>query len=210
MTVMIELDRLEGHPGNANAMPRGLFEKLVRHIRESGEYPPLIVRRLAQVDGAEDSKSTSQQINRSTARYQILDGHHRAQALRRLGYERARCEVWEVSDERAALLLLTLNRLQGRDDPQRRGALLGELARSVDVEQLSRLVPDEGEQIRRLMALNEAAPRPIAPALPVMDGMPQAVTFFVSEGQRVRLFERLSAVCRDRSEALVRVLGLDG
>lgn len=192
---MIDLNQLDAHPGNANRMTEATLEKLAAHVKQSGDYPPLIVRRIGD------------QVGDHPHRYQILDGHHRALALRRLGYQTARCEVWEVDDQRAELLLLTLNRLQGQDDPQLRGALLEKVSQSMGMEELARWVPEESERIGRLIELNRAPP-PLAEP-PALEHMPQAVTFFLNQAQRMRLFERLAAVCRDRSSALVQLLGLE-
>ena len=189
----ITLDHLVDHPDNANRMPPALVEKLARHIAESGDYPPLIVRRISD--------------NEDEPRYQILDGHHRVRALRKLGYEAARCEVWEVDDERATLLLLTLNRLEGADDPQRRGALLKRLSDSVGVKELSRLVPEDPTRLRKLIEASAAPPPPVEP--PDVESMPQAVTFFLTAPQRRHLLKRLKPVAKDRSEALITLLALD-
>jgi len=187
----IALDDLESHPENANRMPEDLLEKLVEHIRQSGQYPPLIVR--PHPSGG--------------AKYQVLDGHHRLEALRRLGHVEARCEVWDVDDERARLLLLTLNRLEGRDDPERRGALLRRLAEEMDAKELAFSVPDDAAAIEKLMRLTDPPPPPAPP--PDVEAMPHAVTFFLTGPQRRSLFARLNEVARDRSEALVRILQLD-
>lgn len=189
----IPLDQLVDHPDNANRMPPALMEKLTRHIADSGDYPPLIVR---DISTSQDEK-----------RYQILDGHHRARALRELGHTEARCEVWDVDDERAALLLLTLNRLEGVDDPQRRGLLLKRLADSVGVKELSKLVPEDPGRLRKLIEASEAPPPPVEPL--DVEAMPQAVTFFLTAPQRRRLLKRLKPVAEDRSEALVSLLALD-
>src|SRR5262245_40077038 len=109
---MIALDQLDDHPENANRMTPDALAKLRLHISRTGNYPPLIVRRSPAC----------------ADRHQILDGHHRAKALRELGHTSAQCAVWDVQDDRrAAMLLLTLNRLHGEDDPRRRGTLLAKL-----------------------------------------------------------------------------------
>src|SRR5262245_14781034 len=134
----IPLDQLDSHPDNANVMPAALFRKLVRHIETGGRYPPLIVR--PAPDSSDVVQNVSHDVSHDhhrTPRYQILDGHHRAKALRQLGRESAECMVWDVDDEQADLLLLTLNRLHGEDDPQRRGALLERAARSLDLKSLA-------------------------------------------------------------------------
>src|SRR5688572_19461091 len=108
---MIPLDDLLPHPLNANTMPEDLKAKLRAHIKRTGRYPYLVVRPHPQ----------------ETAKYQVLDGHHRVGVLRDLGHTEARCDVWDVTDREAKLLLATLNRLQGQDVPIRRAELIHEL-----------------------------------------------------------------------------------
>jgi ParB-like chromosome segregation protein Spo0J len=185
---LIALKHLHAHAGNANRMPAELFAKLVSHIKRWGDYPPLIVR--AHPDIADE--------------YQILDGHHRAEALRELGESFANCEVWDADDERATLLLLTLNRLHGEDDPQKRGALFAELARTVALEEVAKLVPDDAERLSQLMRLTcepVAMPQPVA-----LEQMPEAVTFFLLPAQRRKVLDRLASFSRDRNEALLTAL----
>ena len=97
-------------------------------------------------------------------RYQVLNGHHRLEVLRRLGRTTARCEVWEVDEREALLLLATLNRLEGRDDPMRRAALVAELAGTAgeDVAALAKFLPEDRAALERALALGrEALPRPV-------------------------------------------------
>lgn len=186
----IALDLLDDHPDNANRMGEELLAKLVAHIRDNGKYPPLIVRPHPQHAG----------------RYQILDGHHRAKALHQLGRTEACCEIWDVDDGQTDLLLLTLNRLCGEDDPYRRGALLKRVATLCDLKELAAKLPEDVQRIRKLIETTLAPPSPLPP--PDLASMPQAVTFFLTAPQRDRLFDRLKAVARDRSEALVALLEL--
>lgn len=188
----IPLDLLDNHPDNANRMGDDLLGKLVAHIRDTGNYPPLIVRPHPQHAG----------------RYQILDGHHRVKALHKLGRTEARCEIWEVDEAKSDLLLLTLNRLCGVDDPYRRGALLKRLADLTDLSELASKLPEDVHKIRKLIEATQAPPSPAPP--PNLDSMPHAVTFFLTRPQRDRLFERLKSVARDRSQALIEILELSG
>ncbi len=186
----IALDLLDDHPDNANRMGEDLLAKLVAHIRDTGNYPPLIIRPHPQHAG----------------RYQILDGHHRAKALHQLGRTEACCEIWDVDEAQTDLLLLTLNRLCGEDDPYRRGALLTRVAKLCGLKELAAKLPEDVQRIRKLIEATQAPPSPLPP--PDLASMPQAVTFFLTAGQRDRLFDRLKAVARDRSEALVVLLEL--
>lgn len=187
----IVLDKLVNHPDNANRMPPPLLEKLAEHIQQTGQYPPLIVR--VHPD-REDH-------------YQILDGQHRAEVLRQLGHTTARCDVWQVDDEQAAMLLLTLNRLQGTDDPQLRGSLLERLSQTRSVSQLAKLVPEDAARIRRLIEVSQPPPPLVEP--PNIETMPEAITFFLTAPQRRSLLKQLRAASKNRSEALVKLLSLD-
>ena len=107
----ILIKEIVGHERNSNRMSVEFMKTLKRHIQKSGKYPPLIVRIL---EGGS---------------YQVLDGHHRLRVLYELGHEVVRCEVWDVDDDEALLLLATLNRLSGSDDPKLRAELIGEIGR---------------------------------------------------------------------------------
>ena len=110
---MVSLNDLIPHPLNTNIMSEDLREKLKAHIKRSGRYPFLVVRPHPE----------------ETGKYEILDGHHRVDILKDLRHTEARCDVWDVSDREAKLLLATLNRLEGQDLPIRRAQLVHELAR---------------------------------------------------------------------------------
>ena len=135
---LIPLDRLRPHPDNPNHMPVSRLQKLVAHIRQSGRYEPLIVRPLPAEEGL----------------YQILNGHHRAQALRAAGYDRAACIVWHATDREARLYLATLNRLVGADIPEKRAALIDQLLDEVGIEELAGLLPESTHELEELAALS--------------------------------------------------------
>ena len=182
----IELERLRSNPHNSNVMGERMLAKLVGHIGRTGRYPPVVVR---PVDD----------------RYEILDGHHRVEALRRLEHATARCVVWEVDDDEALWLLATLNRLQGQDDARKRAALLRELGQRVERAELGRRLPDSDKRLKRL---REMTARVGAPRLPrPMEAMPEAVHFFLLPVQRKRLEARLKEVGGTREEALMVLVG---
>ncbi len=136
---MVPLDDLVAHPLNSNVMPEEFQAKLKAHIKRTGRYPFLVVRPHPEEAG----------------KYQVLDGHHRVAILRDLGHREARCDVWEVDDREAKLLLATLNRLQGQDLPIRRAQLLHELLGEMNVGDLAGLLPETDKQIEELHALLE-------------------------------------------------------
>lgn len=187
----ISLDLLDANPANANCMKDALFLKLVDHIKESKNYPPLIVRPHPSSHG----------------RYQILDGHHRAKALKQLGYHHANCDVWDVDDAQTDMLLLTLNRLCGNDDPYKRGEILKRLTQTINVDALAERLADDSDRIRKLIDATKPPPKPLEPE-DVAD-MPYGVMFFLSASQRNYLFKKLKPLAKNRSDALIVLLKLD-
>ena len=134
----IVLDKLIVHPDNPNRMSRSNFAKLVRNIRHTGRYEPLIVRPHPQRKGF----------------FEIINGHHRCRALEVLGYKQAECIVWDIDDEQADILLATLNRLGGTDELGKKLFLLKRLNEKLDARELSRLLPQTAKQIARLVNLH--------------------------------------------------------
>lgn len=187
--VNISLDNLHSHPSNSNVMPPPLLAKLAQHLKRADRYPPLIVRPMS--DMGPDS-------------YQILDGHHRAAALKQIGRHEARCVVWHVDDQEALLLLATLNRLQGRDDPFKRASLLTELNHHLPLEQLAEHLPEQLGQLQALLSLRKlpSTPRPPQPH----EEWPVAVHFFLTPEQRQRLDRRLKELGGPREDALMRLV----
>ncbi|MFA9479651.1 ParB N-terminal domain-containing protein [Phycisphaerales bacterium AB-hyl4] len=189
----IAIDRLLPHPQNSNVMPEYLLKKLVAHIKRSDRYPPIIVRPLLR-----DASDTTAET------HQILDGHHRVEALRRLGRSTATCVSWPVDDDEALLLMTTLNRLEGQDDPRKRAKLLTDLSNRSDWEALKTLLPERSDQLQRLLPLARPAPPPRSPQ--PMSEMPQAVYFFLKPSERRTLEQRLKAIGGEREAALMTLV----
>jgi len=193
----IPLDQILAHPANSNVMPQALVAKLADHIGRSDRYPPLIVRPMIDDNNSETDDGSSQT-------YQILDGHHRVQALRSLGRESANCAVWHVDDDEALILLATLNRLQGQDDPIKRAALVGRLSESHDLSRLTTLLPERREHLKKLLEINTRPPTPRPAQL--IEQMPVAVHFFLLPEQKRRLDSALKHLGGTREQALFALL----
>jgi len=169
---MLPIKKLTPHPMNANVVSDDLREKLKAHIKRSGRYPSLIVRKHPDEDG----------------RYQILDGHHRAKILQELGHTEARCDVWDVSDREAKLLLATLNRLEGQDMPIKRAQLIHELLGEMNLDDLSGLLPESDKQIEELHSLLEFPAEEVAALLEeeaeeAEKVLPRVISFVVTPAQ---------------------------
>jgi ParB-like chromosome segregation protein Spo0J len=169
---MISLDDLVAHPLNSNVMSEDLQAKLRAHIKRTGRYPFLVVRKHPDEPG----------------KYQVLDGHHRVAILRDLGHTEARCDVWDVNDREARLLLATLNRLQGQDQPRKRAELIHELLGEMSLDDLAGLLPETDKQIEELHALLEFPAEEIALLLEEQAEeaekvLPRVMTFVVTPEQ---------------------------
>jgi ParB-like chromosome segregation protein Spo0J len=146
---MVPVADLVPHPLNSNLMPEDLREKLKAHVKRTGRYPYVVVR--PHPEGA--------------GRFEILDGHHRVQVLRELGHREVRCDVWNVNDREAKLLLATLNRLQGQDLPSRRAQLIHELLGEMSLGDLAGLLPETENQLEDLHSLIQFPAEEIAALL---------------------------------------------
>src|SRR5262245_55926450 len=169
---MVPLDDLVAHPLNSNVMSPELQEKLRVNIQRTRRYPFLVVRPHPSEPG----------------KYQVLDGHHRVAILRELGHREARVDVWEVDDREAKLLLATLNRLQGQDQPLRRAELIHELLGEMSVDDLAGLLPESDKQLEELHALLEFPADEIAQMLEEQAAeaektLPRVMTFVVTPEQ---------------------------
>jgi hypothetical protein len=169
----IPLDRLVAHPDNPNRMSRGSFEKLVRNIERSGRYEPLVVRPCPGRRGL----------------FQIINGYHRCEALRRLGHPAAEAVVWNVNDEQTDVLIATLNRLGGRDTLDKKTALLRRLGRRIPIRKLARLLPQTLGQIERLTT--DGPPRPTLRRQADQFAIP--MVFFVDDRQQRGIEEAVAA-----------------
>jgi len=204
--VELALTSLEAHPMNSNVMEERLLAKLTDHIAKTGHYPPVIVRLLPVRSDAADQSAMQ---DSSSPRFQLLDGHHRVKALERLGHTTARCVVWDVDDEQALVLLATLNRLQGQDDPHKRASLLEKLqdSRGIELARLALELPERTEQLEALIALRQS-PRQQPPRS--ADDLPVSVHFFLKREQRSELEKALRQTGGTREQALMKCVLGDG
>jgi hypothetical protein len=134
------------------------------------------------------------------ARFQIINGYHRWQALKQLGYKRADVIVWDVDDDQADVLLATLNRLAGCDELSRKISLLKKLSKKMNARELSKLIPQTPGQIKRLVNLRiPKSPAKIAP-----DKFANPLVFFVTDEQK-KVVEEALLFARVRCRSFARL-----
>jgi ParB/RepB/Spo0J family partition protein len=176
----IPLNELVPHPDNSNTMSKANFAKLVRNIERTGRYEPLLVRPHPTRKGF----------------YQIINGHHRRQALEKLGHKTASAIVWDIDDQETRLLLATLNRLGGRDVLEKKLALLRRLNARLTTGELAKLLPTTAKQIERLINLK----LPSAPPAPQAESFLAPLVFFVTAAQKEIIEKAMLLAQKDRSE----------
>lgn len=154
-------------------MPDAAFKKLFVHIKRTGNYEPVVVRKHPDQDG----------------RFQIINGHHRVKALQQLQAESVDCVIWDIDDDEAGILLLTLNRLQGRDDVLKKSELIKKLSRRFDIKELSKQLSQSRKSIEHLKHLDTSITK-IAAVVPQF--LIPLVFYF--DDQQKHLVERAIAV----------------
>jgi ParB-like chromosome segregation protein Spo0J len=168
----IALHRLVAHPDNPNRQSKLNFAKLIRNIERTGRYEPLVVRPCPNKPGL----------------YQIINGHHRCQALAKLGHKAADCIVWDIDEQQTDILLATLNRLGGTDQLDKKLELLKRLKKKLDTGELARLIPHTKKQIEQLTNLK----LPAAPAKIDAAAFANPMVFFLNDKQRQIVAEALA------------------
>jgi ParB-like chromosome segregation protein Spo0J len=150
----IPIDRLIAYPGNPNRMSKRSFARLVRNIERTGRYEPLVVRP-CPARSCHSCKGRNPEDGGQAKHdcFEIINGRHRWQALKQLGYETADAVVWDVDDAEADILLSTLNRLGGSDVLEKKLALLERLNRNMQARELAKLLPFTRSQIEKLKNL---------------------------------------------------------
>ncbi|MGD1042851.1 MAG: ParB/RepB/Spo0J family partition protein [Sedimentisphaerales bacterium] len=176
----IALSKLLAHPDNPNVMSDATFRKLVRNIKRTGLYEPIVVR------PHPDEKDHSATADK----FEIINGHHRVKALEQLGCKEADCVVWDVDDEQTAVLLTTLNRLAGSDVPAKKIELLKKLTERMGTAQLAKLLPQTAKQIERLTNLKLT----VTPLKTQAEQFAIPLVFFVTKQQQGVIENALSSI----------------
>jgi ParB/RepB/Spo0J family partition protein len=190
----IGISKLIAHPANPNRMSGSAFSKLTAHIERTGNYEPVIVRPHQQRTGC----------------YEIINGHHRVRALRKLGSETCDCIVWQVDDAETLVLLGTLNRLSGHDVLEKKAELIKSLSERFSTKDLAKRLPDTKRAIERLKNLKV----PAKPAAGEHKTFLNPLIFFLTDEQKQAVTEAIAAAteagakdttAQRKAKAIVRI-----
>jgi ParB-like chromosome segregation protein Spo0J len=207
----IALNKLIAHPDNPNKMSKDKFTKLLRNIKRTGYYEPLIIRPCPKknCNSCENRNPDDGRIKC----FQIINGHHRWLALKELGYKTADAVVWDIDDKETDLMLATLNRLTGSDILDKKLALLKRLNHTSfggRTTELAKFLPQTANQIKRLAKFNISDCRKVIENRTSQPLNP--LVFFLNEKQQTIVKQALSAamnqVEENRSKAVTNAATL--
>lgn len=193
----LQLKHLLPDPRNPNICSDEVLAKLAANIQRTNLCPPLIVR-------PHPSKKS---------RFILIDGHHRKVVLERLGWEKAPCQVWDISEHEAQLALATLNRLRGMDVPKKRAELLELLTATLPPGKLAELIPESEAQIKDLLRLMQSDFSEMEKSLKAeiereKASLPVPYTFLIDPQHQATVDEALNQFSKsggDRGHALVNI-----
>ncbi len=186
---VLKLSDLSARADRASRIGKRQRNAIKAYIAETAVYPALIVR----------------QREKRFDKYEIIDGHVRAEILAELGWKSARCEVWPVDADQGRLLSVSLNQLRSRPDAQGRGKLLGKLVRKLGAEVTADRLGMSVASLRRY--IQQGAPANLSRSGPTLQLQP--VVFHLPPAQAEVLAEVLdhfAAGKGKRSEALIKAV----
>lgn len=136
----LSIDELRPDAANPRRISDSELEALTRSIQEFGLIDPVIAR-------AEDKM--------------VIGGHQRLLAARRLGLKEVPVILLDISEEKARLLNLALNKISGSWDEELLARLLADLDHSPDVDlALSGFDDDEIKKLLKTLEVREKRDRP--------------------------------------------------
>lgn len=109
---MVPIDKIMPNRWNPNIESKEVFDKVKKSIEEHGLVGSAYVRK----------------VNHTTADYELLDGEHRWKAAKELGFTEFPVEdLGDVSEQDAQMMTIMFNNLRGKDDIEKRAAILSAL-----------------------------------------------------------------------------------
>jgi ParB-like nuclease domain len=149
---VLPIGALTPNPWNPNRMNAFMFAKALESIKTYGFQDPITVRRTP--DGI-----------------QIIDGEHRWQAAKQLGYSEV--PVWflpDIDDDTAKKLTVVFNELKGQSRPQDVAVLLKDILERTTIEELLVGLPYTDEILRGFIGMGDlelpSAPPPKVGIIP--------------------------------------------
>ena len=154
---------------NPNVVGEDVLAKLRSEIADRGMCEPILVRKRGD-DG-----------------YEIIDGEHRWQICKELGWQEIPCIIQDYDDKEAKIKTLQLNYMRGSAVPIKLAYLIHDLNKEIKLEDLVRRLPYEEVQLMdslELLKLPEDLDKTVeAQALAEEEELPLVLSFVVYKAQ---------------------------
>jgi ParB-like chromosome segregation protein Spo0J len=132
----IALDKMVKADWNYKNEHAELSEKLVSNIKRNGQIENLLVREL------------------DTGFYEVVNGNHRYDALKTLGWEKAIVyDLGKISLAQAQRIAIETNETKFSTDVMALSEIMGEIANSFDREDLLQTMPYSGKELDNMLDL---------------------------------------------------------
>lgn len=182
---LIELNRIKPNDYNPNVVPEEILAKLRAEISQKGLCEPITVR--SRGEG-----------------YEIVDGFHRWQICRDLGYQEIPCIIQDYDDHEAKIKTLQLNYMRGAAVPIKLASLIHELSKEIKLEDLAKRLPYEEPQLMdnlELLKLPDDFGSEIEQRAMAEEGtLPSVMSFVVYKNQAELIEKAISVAIEDLPE----------
>lgn len=179
---IISINQIAPNAYNPNIVSGDIMAKLRAEIAQKGLCEPIIVR--SRGDG-----------------YEIVDGYHRWQICRDLGFKDVPCVVQDYSDTEAKIKTLQLNYMRGSAVPIKLASLIHELNREIKLEDLAKRLPYEEPQMLDTLELLKL-PDDFGKVLEELslkeeEELPSVISFVLYKKQLEAVEEAIAIVTKD-------------
>ena len=173
---------------NPNVVQTEILAKLKAEIAAKGMCEPILVR------------------IRGDSGYEIIDGEHRWQVCKELGWQEIPCIIQDYDDKEAKIKTLQLNYMRGSAVPIKLAYLIHDLNKEVKLEDLAKRLPYEEVQLQdslELLKLPEDLDKTIeAQALKEEEEMPTVISFVVYKRQLELIDKAINMAIQDLPEGM--------
>lgn len=114
---------------NSNRMGREMEERLKTYIKKEGMIQTLLVR------------------PKGKDKFEVVDGAHRLNVAKELGYQNVPCIVLNLDDRQARIASLNLNELKGQPVPNLLAEIIHDLSKEASLDDLSKILPYSREEL---------------------------------------------------------------
>jgi DNA modification methylase len=163
---MLKTDALRAAPWNANKVSRNVLAKIRQSIKLFNIVENTVVRPSwccgARNVGDLELRRAQHITSLGPEEYEVLSGNHRLGVYRDEGVPTVPCVVVELPDAQAKMLAQALNRVRGKDDPDKLNELLKDVLKDVQPADVSALLPHSEDALRKLLTgeADEEVPAP--------------------------------------------------